>query len=78
MPRGAAGALPVAGGQARPPSCVLANHALRRCQVVGAVCTWWREVLLEGVLLNDLNLSRLPLFCQVRLVGRMAVAAWCR
>ena len=38
---------------------------LCRCCAVGAVCTWWREVLLEGALLNDLNLSRLPLFSQV-------------
>jgi len=37
----------------------------RRCKVVGAVNTWWREVSLDDSLLPDLNLNRLPLFAQV-------------
>lgn len=34
---------------------------------MGAVCAWWRTVLLDasGSLLLDLNLNRLPLFAQV-------------
>ncbi|KAL4428304.1 hypothetical protein ABPG75_002393 [Micractinium tetrahymenae] len=37
-----------------------------RCQTVGTVCAWWRDVSLEegGSLLLDLNLNRLPLFAQ--------------
>ena len=46
------------------------NIWLCRCCAVGGVCTWWREVVLLNDL-NDLNLSRLPLFCQVLLFG------WC-
>lgn len=45
--------------------------ARRRCQTVGGVSPWWRQVSLEANLLPDLNLNCLPLFAQVRqLQGR--------
>lgn len=52
------------GADRRPDRRTLLSLPVCRCQTVGAVCPWWRQVAMEAYLLPDLNLNCLPLFAQ--------------
>lgn len=62
----APGPLPFASCRKRLCMPLFTDTLFCRCQTVGGVCTWWRQVSLEANLLPDLNLNCLPLFSQAR------------